>query len=252
MTPLQMAAVAAAGFAAGSINTIVGSGSLITFPTLLALGLPPVQANVTNTIGLVPGSISGAIGYRRELRGQGGRTTRLAVGAIAGGVLGAVLLLALPSSVFEKVIPFLILLAVLLTALQPRLAPRLTARREKEAREGPVLVAAVFATSVYGGYFGAGQGLILLALMGAFLAEHLQRLNAVKNVLTVLVNGAAAVLFIVGSHVRWSVAGVLALGAVAGGQAGAALGRRLPQNALRVTIIAAGLIVSVKLFADAF
>jgi uncharacterized membrane protein YfcA len=251
MTPLQMAAVAAAGFAAGGINTIVGSGSLITFPTLLALGLPPVQANVTNTIGLVPGSISGTIGYRRELRGQQGRTLRLGVAAISGGVLGAVLLLALPSSTFEKAIPFLVLVAVVLTALQPRLARRLDGRRAR-GTDGPLLTAAVCATSVYGGYFGAGQGVILLALMGAFVSEHLQRLNAVKNVLTVLVNGAAAVVFVVAAHVRWPVAGVLALGAVAGGQAGAALGRRLPRNALRATIIVVGLIVSVKLFLDAF
>jgi uncharacterized membrane protein YfcA len=251
MTPLQMAAVAAAGFAAGGINTIVGSGSLITFPTLLAVGLPPVTANVTNTVGLVPGSVSGTIGYRRELRGQGRRTLRLSVVAVAGGILGAVLLLALPSSVFEKVIPFLILLAVVLTAVQPRLAGRLEVRRT-QGRDGPVLMVTVFATSVYGGYFGAGQGVILLALLGAFVADRLQRLNAVKNVLTVLVNGAAAVVFVVGSHVRWPVAGVLAIGAVAGGQAGAALGRRIPENALRLAIVIVGLIVSVKLFLDAF
>ena len=251
MSPLEVATILAVGAAAGTVNTIVGSGSLITFPTLLAVGLPPVTANVTNTVGLVPGSISGAIGYRRELRGQGARTVPLSIVAVAGGVVGALLLLALPSTIFEKVIPFLILVAVVLTALQPRLARRLEARRTT-GRGGPLLMAAVFATSVYGGYFGAAQGVILLALLGAFVAERLQRLNAVKNVVTVLVNGAAAVVFIVASTVRWPVAGVLAIGAVAGGQAGAALGRRLPQNGLRLAIVAVGLIVSAKLFLDAF
>jgi len=247
-----MAAVAAAGLAAGAVNTIVGSGSLITFPTLLAVGLPPVMANVTNTVGLVPGSISGAVGYRRELRGQAGRLVRLGLAAAAGGVLGALLLLAFPSNVFEKVIPFLVLLAVALTVLQPRLARRVATRGETRPGEGAVLLAAVFATGVYGGYFGAAQGVILLALLGTFLGGQLERLNAVKNVLTVLVNGAAAILFVLASHVRWSAAGLLAAGAVVGGQVGATVGRRLSQNVLRVAIVVVGLAVSAKLFADAF
>ena len=253
MSLWEWGVVAAVGLAAGAINTIVGSGSLLTFPTLLALGLPPVVANVTNTVGLVPGSVSGAIGYRHELRGQLRRTVRLGIAGVSGGVLGAILLLALPSTTFEKVIPFLILVAVALTVLQPRLAARVAAsRREGRRPEGPILMAGVFATGVYGGYFGAAQGVILLALLGAFLSDDLQRLNAVKNVVAAGVNGAAAILFIAGSSVRWSVALVEAAGAVAGGQLGASIGRRLPPRILRAAIIVVGLTVSIKLFLDAF
>lgn len=245
--------MAAAGLAAGALNTIVGSGSLITFPTLLALGLPPVLANVTNTVGLVPGSVSGAIGYRRELRGQFGRTVRLSIAGVSGGILGAILLLALPSATFEKVIPFLILVAVALTVLQPRMAARVAAsKREGRRQEGPILLAGVFATGVYGGYFGAAQGVIFLALLGAFLSDDLQRLNAVKNVVAALVNGAAAILFIAATSVRWSVALVEAAGAIVGGQLGASIGRRLPPRILRAAIVVVGLTVSIKLFVDAF
>jgi len=247
-----MAAVAAAGLSAGAVNTIVGSGSLVTLPTLLAVGLPPLAANVTNTVGLIPGSVSGAVGYRRELRGQTGRAARLGVVAIAGGVLGAVLLLAFPSDVFEKVIPFLILFAVALTLAQPRLARRAVGRHGTERSEGPVLFAVVFGTAVYGGYFGAAQGVILLGFLGVLVDDHIQRLNALKNVITVLVNGAAAVLFIAFSHIRWSAAGLLAVGAVAGGQLGAVMGRRLPPNLLRAAIVLVGLAVSIKLFVDGF
>jgi uncharacterized protein len=248
-----MAAVAAVGLAAGAINTIVGSGSLITFPTLLALGLPPVSANVTNTVGLVPGSVSGAIGYRRELRGQMARVVRLSVAGGLGGIAGAVLLLALPSTTFEKVIPFLILVAVGLTLVQPRLAARVAASsREGERPEGPALLAAVFATGVYGGYFGAAQGVIFLAFMGAFLADDLQRLNAVKNVVAAVVNGLAALVFIATTSVRWSVALTEAAGAIVGGQLGASVGRKLSPKLLRGVIVVVGLAVSIKLFFDAF
>lgn len=248
-----MAAVAAVGLAAGAINTIVGSGSLITFPTLLALGLPPVTANVTNTVGLVPGSVSGAIGYRRELRGQLPRVLRLSIAGGLGGIAGAVLLLALPSTTFEKVIPFLILVAVGLTLVQPRLAARVAASSRGGGRpEGPALLAAVFATGVYGGYFGAAQGVIFLAFMGAFLADDLQRLNAVKNVVAAVVNGLAALVFIATTSVRWSVALVEAAGAIVGGQLGASVGRKLSPKLLRGVIVVVGLAVSIKLFADAF
>ena len=158
MTPWEMAAVAGAGLVAGAVNTIVGSGSLITFPTLLALGLPPVAANVTNTVGLVPGVVSGVIGYRRELRGQLARVLRLSLAGLAGGTAGAVLLLSLPSSTFEKVIPFLILVAVVLTIAQPRLQREMAGRRRSGRREeGPALLVSVFAIGIYGGYFGAAR-----------------------------------------------------------------------------------------------
>lgn len=246
MTPLDALAIVGAGLAAGAINTVVGSGSLITFPTLLGLGYPAVIANVTNTVGIFPGSISGAIGYRRELAGQARRATWLSALGAAGGLAGAGLLLGLPGTVFESVVPFLVLLACLLVLVQPRLT-RWVADRGSERSFAPVLGAGVFVTAVYGGYFGAAQGVILIALLAILLPEALQRLNAVKNVVAAVVNLAAAVLFAVASHVDWSVAGLLALGSIAGGQLGALLGRRLPTWLLRSAIVVVGLIVGVEL-----
>ena len=241
-------AIVAAGLAAGTINTIVGSGSLITFPTLLALGYAPVVANVSNTIGLVPGSISGTIGYRRELEGQAARVKTLGVASIAGGLTGGILLLALPGSVFRDIVPVLILVACALVALQPRLAKR-AANRPGGRREhgGPLLFATVFGTGVYGGYFGAAQGVILIALLGIFIDDTLQRLNAAKNLLAALVNGVAAVLFAVAAHVAWGAAALLAAGAIVGGQVGATVGRRIPAPVLRVIIIVVGTVVAVRL-----
>ena len=224
MTPGDAMAISAAGLAAGTVNTIVGAGSLITFPTLLALGYAPVLANVTNTVGLVPGTLSGTIGYRRELTGQRSRLTTLGTASVMGGLTGGTLLLALPGSVFRSVVPALILLASGLVILQPALS-RWVARRRSEPRPhgGPLLFAAVYVTGVYGGYFGAAQGVILIALLAIFIVDDLQRLNAAKNVLTALVNGVAALLFVGASHVAWGVAALLAAGAVIGGQVGARL-----------------------------
>ncbi len=244
MSPLAALAIAGAGFAAGTINTIVGSGSLITFPTLLALGYAPVVANVSNTVGLVTGSISGAIGYRRELVGQAPRVRVLGLASLSGGLTGGLLLLALPAAVFESVVPALILVACVLVALQPRLAAR---DRPAHAHGGPLLFLAVFATGVYGGYFGAAQGVILIALLGIFLDDGLQRLNALKNVLAGLVNGIAALLFIALADVDWAVAGLLAAGAICGGQLGARLGRRIPAGWLRVVIVIVGVAVAIRL-----
>ena len=251
MSFLAALAVLAVGLAAGTLNTIVGSGSLITFPTLLALGYPPVVANVSNTVGLVTGSISGAVGYRRELEGQRPRLRVLGIAALAGGVTGGLLLLALPASVFDRVVPALILLAAVLVAVQPRLARRLAAGQSAHrSNGGPLLFVAVLLTGIYGGYFGAAQGVILIALLGIFIDDGLQRLNALKNVLAALVNGVAAVLFILFADVDWAVAGLLAVGAIAGGQLGATLGRRIPPAWLRAVIVVVGLIVAVKLFLD--
>jgi uncharacterized protein len=247
MTPVDALAILGAGVAAGAINTVVGSGSLITFPTLLAVGYPAVLANVTNNVGLVPGSFSGAVGYRRELVGQRGRLVVLGTASIGGGLTGAVLLLALPGSVFERVIPALILLACLLVAVQPWLSSRLAERRSAHSRGGPVLWVTVYLTGVYGGYFGAAQGVILIALLSIFIADDLQRLNGAKNVLVLLVNGVAAVLFIAFSHVAWGAAALIAVGAAAGGQIGAKFGRRLPPDLLRVLIIVVGVTVSITL-----
>lgn len=249
--PLTGLGILAAGTAAGAINTVVGSGSLITFPTLLAAGYTPVVANVSNTIGLVPGSVSGAVGYRRELEGQRGRVRHLGVASILGGTTGAVLFLTLPGEVFEDVVPVLILVACALVALQPRLRPWIAARRpdtDDDVDHGGVgLSLTVFATGVYGGYFGAAQGVILMALLSTFLADELHRLNAVKNVLAGLVNGIAALLFVVFADVAWGAAILLAIGAIAGGQLGATVGRRLSPSILRVAIIVVGVTVATKL-----
>ena len=239
-----MTAVLLAGIAAGTINTVVGSGTLITFPTLLAFGVPPVTANVSNTIGLVPGSVSGAIGYRRELVGQRARLIRLASASLLGGVVGAVLLLALPEEAFSAIVPVLIGLGCLLVVLQPTISRRVALRREGRGtvhEHGPLWVwVLVFATGVYGGYFGAAQGVLLMAVMGIGIQETLQRLNAVKNVLAGLVNGVAAVIFMVVAEVDWVVAALIAVGSVVGGQLGATVGRRLPPLALRIVIVLVG------------
>jgi uncharacterized membrane protein YfcA len=248
-----MAGVFGAGVVAGTVNTVVGSGSLLTFPTLLAFGFSPKVANVSNTIGLVPGAISGAVGYRRELTGQAHRVRRLGAIALAGGLSGAVLLLALPGSAFEKVVPFLVLIAVVLVIVQPKLAAKVAARRAAQsapkARE-PVLDTGVFLTAIYGGYFGAAQGVILIALLGIFVDDHIQRLNGLKNVMGALVNGTGAVLFAIFASVAWLPALLLAVGSTIGGQLGAHYGRRLPPNLLRSIIVVVGLAVTVKLFLD--
>jgi uncharacterized protein len=241
-------AILGAGFGAGAINTIVGSGSLITFPTLLALGYAPVVANVSNTVGLVPGSVSGAIGYRRELAGQLPRILKLAVASTMGGLVGAGLLLVLPDSLFGGVVPVLILVACVLVIAQPRLARRLAARpAPPRPHGGPFLMAAIAGTGIYGGYFGAAQGVILIALLGIFLDDTLQRLNAVKNVLAAITNGVAAVLFIAVADVAWGAAALIAVGATAGGQVGAKVGRRVPAPLLRVSILVVGVTAAVKL-----
>jgi uncharacterized membrane protein YfcA len=252
VSPVEALAIFAAGLAAGTVNTIVGSGSLITFPTLLAFGYSPVVANVSNTIGLVPGSLSGAVGYRRELTGQRSRLVYLASASVAGGITGAVLLLVLPGSVFRGIVPVLILVACALMAVQPRLSARVARRRSaaeatNPAHGGPVLFGTVFLTGVYGGYFGAAQGVILIALLGIFIDDDLQRLNAAKNVLAALVNGVAALLFIAATHVAWGPAGIIAVGAIIGGQLGAKVGRRLPAPILRVAIITVGTAVAIRL-----
>ena len=206
------------------------------------------MANVTNTIGLVPGSLSGAIGYRRELRGQGQRARHLGLAAVAGGATGAVLLLVLPSGVFRHIVPVLILVACLLVAIQPWLSKHVAERQQRLRKHGGVgLFVTVYATAVYGGYFGAAQSVILIALLAIFLSEDLQRLNALKNVLALLVNGVAALIFVIFSHVVWGVAGLLAMGAVVGGQVGATVGRRLSPTLLRGIILVVGVTVAITL-----
>lgn len=247
MTPVEALAIIAVGLAAGTLNTIVGSGSLITFPTLLALGYPPLIANVSNTVGLVPGSISGAIGYRRELIGQRDRVTRLAISGGMGGLAGGLLLLVLPSTSFERVVPYLILLATALVAIGPRLSRAMASRRASGGDHEPALLASVFATGIYGGYFGAAQGVILIALFGVFLTDDIQRLNAAKNAVAAVVNAVAAILFLIVAPVDLGVAVLIAIGSILGGQLGARVGRRLPATALRGAIIAVGTIVGLAM-----
>jgi uncharacterized membrane protein YfcA len=241
MTLLEALAVTAAGAVAGGVNTVVGSGSLVTFPTLLAVGYPAVTANVSNSIGLVPGGVSGSIGYREELRGQGRRTAILAVGTTIGAVIGGVLLLELPSAVFDAVVPALILLAVALMAFRP------TPKRHEGGNNMPGGVASSFAMGIYGGYFGAAQGIILMSLLRLCFADNLQVLNAIKNVLAGIANLVAGILFVFAAHVAWGAAALIAVGSTAGAQVGARYGRRLPEEALRRIVIVYGVIVAVIL-----
>ena len=293
---LQALAIFAAGLAAGTINTVVGSGTLITFPVLLAFGYPPVLANVSNNVGLVPGGFSGAHGYRAELAGQRRRVIRLGSASLCGGLVGALLLLVLPAGAFKAIVPALIGIALVMVVFQPRLAKWVAARQRSQAaaqgggagtaeaadgpegaavatvpggagaagavgvirparREavvqvgGPVLWVLVFLSGVYGGYFGAAQGVLLLGLMGVAFTDSMQRINAVKNILAGLVNGVAAVVFICATHIDWGAAGLIAAGAVLGGQLGARIGRKLPPWGLRVLIICVGAAALVKLLA---
>jgi uncharacterized membrane protein YfcA len=246
----ELVAIAAAGVGAGAINTVVGSGTLITFPVLLAFGYAPVTANVTNSIGLAPGAFSGAVGYRRELRGQRSRAIRLGAVSVTGGLLGAVLLLVLPSSAFEAIVPAFIAVALVLTVLQPRIARWLAHRQIDVHRHGARLTPpAVFATAIYGGYFGAAQGIMLLAVLGVTLDQDLQRTNALKNVLAGLVNGVAGVYFVFAAHVDWGPAAIIAAGSILGAQLGAHYGRRLPPNGLRAVIVVVGCLAIAKLVA---
>jgi uncharacterized membrane protein YfcA len=246
---LESVLVLAAGVFAGAINTIVGSGTLVTFPVLLAVGYAPVVANVSNTVGLVPGSVSGAIGYRVELAGQRRRALVLSSASLIGGIAGAVLLLTLPDSAFEAIVPVLIAVALVLVVFQPRLSTALAARRQHaRPHGGPLLWSGVFGTGVYGGYFGAAQGVILLALLGITIPdEDLQRLNALKNVLAALVNGVAAVVFLFFASVAWLPVLLLAAGSAAGGQLGARIGRRLSPGLLRGVIVVVGVAAIVQL-----
>src|SRR4051794_33961899 len=242
----EVVAIGLAGLAAGAINTVVGSGTLITFPVLLAFGYAPVTANVSNTIGLVPGSVSGAIGYREELRGQRSRAIRLGAASLTGGTVGAVLLLVLPEDAFEAIVPAFIVIALLLIVFQRPLAARVTARRGS-VTGGPWTFVGVFAAGVYGGYFGAAQGILLISILSLTLSEDLQRINALKNVLAALVNGVAGVVFILVADVAWEAVALIAVGSVIGGQLGARYGRRLPDPVLRGFIVVVGIVAIVRL-----
>jgi uncharacterized protein len=250
MSLLHAVAILGAGVVAGAINAVVGSGTLFTFPVLLAFGYAPVVANVSNTIGLVPGSVAGAVGYRRELAGQRTRTMRLSVASVSGGVLGGVLLLTLPASAFKAIVPVFIIVALVLIIFQPQISRALAARRSsthQREQAGPLASVGVFAAGIYGGYFGAAQGIMLLAILSLSIDDDLQRLNALKVVLAGLVNLVAGIIFVFAAHVAWGPAALIAVGSIIGGVLGAKGGRRLPASALRAIIVVVGIFAIVRL-----
>ncbi|MFL6157855.1 MAG: sulfite exporter TauE/SafE family protein [Marmoricola sp.] len=237
-----------AGVAAGTINTVVGSGTLITFPTLLAFGVPPITANVSNTLGLVPGSVSGAIGYRAHLVGQRPRILRLVASTLVGSAIGATLLLVLPSSAFKAIVPVLIVIGLLLVVLGPGISARAAARSggADDVPDAGWVPPAVLGAGIYGGYFGAAQGVIVLGIFGAGVHEPLQRQNAVKNVVVASSNSLAAVIFVFSGHMDWLIVVLLAVGAATGGQIGARVGQKLPAPVLRAFIVVVGVAALVK------
>ena len=247
----EVVALLAAGMAAGTINTIVGSGTLITFPTLLVFGIPPLTANVTNTVGLVAGGFTGIHGYRSELVGQGRTLRRLVPVSFLGAVTGAILLLGLPESAFEAIVPLLIAAALLLVLLGPRLQAWAATRHPDHDSLGRhlLMTVGVFAAGVYGGYFGAAQGVLLVGIMSVLMAVSLQKVNALKNVLGTVVNAVAAITFmlVAQERINWSIAGLIAVGALAGGYVGARVGRRLSPRVLRGLIVVIGVLAIAKI-----
>ncbi|MDX3697454.1 sulfite exporter TauE/SafE family protein [Streptomyces europaeiscabiei] len=241
----QAVAITAAGIVAGALNAVVGSGTLVSFPTLLAFGYPPVLANVSNNLGLIPGVVSAAYGYRRELKGQQRRLVRLGLASATGGLMGALLLLTLPADAFEAAVPLLILTACALILLQPGLQRRLRESPIGHKNGGPAIWLGVAATGIYGGYFGGAQGVLLVGLLGSFLPDSLQRINAAKNVLAAIVNGVAALVFLAATDIDWTVAALIATGSTLGGLLGARLGRALPPAALRAAILTIGITAAV-------
>lgn len=251
MSVLAAIAIALAGAGAGMINTIVGSGTLITFPTLLFFGVNPLMANVSNNVGLVAGGVTGSWGYRHELVGQAPALRRLAPLSFVGSIIGASLLLVLPASAFKTIVPVLIALALVLVLFGPSLQARLlTHHVEAEPRwHAPVMGVGVLFAGMYGGYFGAAQGVLLMGLFSLLSAEPIQRLNGYKNVLSLTVNLVAAGVFLLFArdHIDWLIVVLIAVGAFVGGLIGARVGRRIPPRLLRAIIVAIGVIAIVKL-----
>jgi hypothetical protein len=253
VSALDALLVVLAGIGAGTINTIVGSGTLITFPTLLLIGIPPITANISNNIGLVPGSLTGSIGYRKELVGAAPALRRLAPMSLLGAVTGAVLLLVLDPKLFRAIVPVLILVGLVLVVVGPRINAWAERRRVEgtanEAHHERAMQAGVYGAGVYGGYFGAAQGIILMGILGSLSSEPIQRLNGYKNVLATIVNAVAALVFVLVAHDRidWLVVLLIAVGSTIGGVIGSTVGRRLPPPVLRAVIVVIGLVAVVKL-----
>jgi uncharacterized membrane protein YfcA len=259
LQPAQIAVLAGAGLLAGAVNAVAGGGSLLSFPALLAVGFPALTANVTNAVALTPGYFGGTLGYRRELEGQRARILALGATSAAGAVLGAFLLVVSSAEFFERVVPFLIFLACGLLAAQTRLARLVRDRRsagppgaggtDPPAADGHTvpLFAAQFLAAAYGAYFGAGVGIMILAILGIFLADNLQRLNALKGLLSFLISVVAAVSFLLFADVRLLAVAVMAAASLLGGQLGVLLARRLNDQALRWLVIAFGVAVGLRL-----
>ena len=250
MEPTQAALLAGAGLVAGTVNTIAGAGSLLTFPTLLAAGLSPLAANVTNCLGVIPGSASGAYGMREELRGQREVLVRLSLWACLGSFVGAVLLLALPGSAFDRVVPVLVGAAGLLVLAQPLVVR--WSRRQQDGPASPATGPAIGAVGIYSGYFGAAQGVMLIGVLGVLAPQPLKRTNAVKNVVSVAANGVAGLVYAVVAPVDWVAVLLLAVGSFCGGPLGALLAKRIPPGPLRIGIAAVALFVAVRLALDAW
>jgi hypothetical protein len=239
--------VALAGLGAGMVNGIAGGGTLVSFPVLLAVGVPALRANVTSTVGIFPGYLGGVAGFRGEIADQKDRLRALAPVAVAGGIGGAVLLLVTPSGAFSRAAPYLILVSCGLFASQPFLARRLEGaggRSRWLLAQGGVLVACA-----YGSYFGAGLGVLLLAVLGIAMPDRLTRMSALRSVISLGVNTIAAAIFVVAAHVAWTYVGLLAVASLVGGYAGARLARKVPAGPLRVVIILIGLAAAARLFA---
>jgi len=246
--PGRQALLALAGVGAGIVNGVAGGGTLVSFPTMLAMGYPALTANVTNTVGIWPGYVSGVAGFRREVAGQRPLVRALAVPSIVGALLGAVLLLVTPPSDFKTAAPWLILFAAVLFAVQPLVARRLGESHVASARRLP-LHAGTFLCAVYGGYFGAGLGVMLLAVLGLALPDTLARSSGLRTVLSVLVNGVAAFVFVVHSPLVWEVVALLASGSLVGGWLGARLALRVPAPVLRTIVVLVGTATAARLFA---
>lgn len=247
LTPTQYGFLAIAAVAAGLINALAGGGSLITFPTLMAVGIPPVMANVTNTVALCPGYLGATLAQKKDLHGQQKRIRLLLPSAVIGGIIGGILLLNSSDKVFERLIPFLILLAAALLAFQDTLRSWLQRRQGDENGHIPEIFAVlpIALASIYGGYFGAGLGVIELAILGLFLKDNLTRLNALKQLLSLVVNVAASCFFFFSNQVYWSAAIVVAIGSLIGGLLGGKIARIISPSYLRKTVVILSIITAI-------
>jgi uncharacterized membrane protein YfcA len=249
VSPGEALLVVAAGFLAGGVNALAGGGTLLTYPALLAAGLPPVLANTTSSVGLLTGYAGGSLAYRRELQGQGPRAVGLIGAGGVGGGVGAVVLVVLDPDAFRAVVPYLVLLACFLLAVQPRVAAWLRSRGRAEEHPLWVTQLLIGTGAVYGTFFGAGLGVVMLAVLGLLVADDLQRLNALKGVLSLVINAVGAAIFVVTGHVDWLAAALLAAGAFGGATLGVTLARRLPPNGIRAGVVVAGVTVAIVLLA---